>query len=109
MVQTMMQYPPAHYSTTTGTVLDCIYPMERSSPQKHLHIQLRKRSLVRPHTSRNNPPTCSNAQGIHTTTALPKCCPLFMRLREYHCVDPQDAVPCGGADDGFDDGRCMSV
>ncbi|KAG1859846.1 hypothetical protein F4604DRAFT_2036763, partial [Suillus subluteus] len=30
--------------------------------------------------------------------------PLFMRLREYHCVDPQDPVPTGGADDGFDDG-----
>ncbi|KAG2066681.1 hypothetical protein BDR04DRAFT_1121022 [Suillus decipiens] len=30
--------------------------------------------------------------------------PLFMRLREYHCVDPQVPVPTGGADDGFDDG-----
>jgi hypothetical protein len=30
--------------------------------------------------------------------------PLFMRLREYHCIDPQDPVPTGGANDGFDDG-----
>ncbi|KAG1769178.1 kinase-like domain-containing protein [Suillus occidentalis] len=28
----------------------------------------------------------------------------IMRLREYHCVDPEDPVPTGGADDGFDDG-----
>ncbi|KAG1857479.1 hypothetical protein F4604DRAFT_1931431 [Suillus subluteus] len=26
------------------------------------------------------------------------------RVREYHCIDPQDPVPTGGANDGFDDG-----
>ncbi|OJA08865.1 hypothetical protein AZE42_01745 [Rhizopogon vesiculosus] len=30
--------------------------------------------------------------------------PMFMRLREYHCIDPQVPIPTGGANDGFDDG-----
>ncbi|OAX41019.1 hypothetical protein K503DRAFT_736495 [Rhizopogon vinicolor AM-OR11-026] len=30
--------------------------------------------------------------------------PIFMRLREYHCIDPQVPVPTGGTNDGFDDG-----
>lgn len=30
--------------------------------------------------------------------------PLYMRLREYHCIDPEEPLPIGGADDGFDDG-----
>ncbi|KAG1718063.1 hypothetical protein EDD22DRAFT_855684 [Suillus occidentalis] len=30
--------------------------------------------------------------------------PLFMPLREYHCVDLQVPVPTSRADDGFDDG-----
>ncbi|OAX30984.1 hypothetical protein K503DRAFT_788123, partial [Rhizopogon vinicolor AM-OR11-026] len=29
---------------------------------------------------------------------------LLMRLREHHCIDPQDPVPTGGANGGFDDG-----
>lgn len=30
--------------------------------------------------------------------------PIYMRLHEHHCIDPQDPVPVGGADDDFDDG-----
>ncbi|KAI0066406.1 hypothetical protein BV25DRAFT_1971127 [Artomyces pyxidatus] len=29
--------------------------------------------------------------------------PMFMRLKEHHCINPQKPVPCGGEDD-FDDG-----
>lgn len=30
--------------------------------------------------------------------------PLFMRLREHHCIDPQFPIRTGGKGDGFDDG-----
>ena len=30
--------------------------------------------------------------------------PLFMRLREHHCINPQIPIPTGGKHDGFDDG-----
>jgi hypothetical protein len=31
--------------------------------------------------------------------------PLFMRLKEHHCISPQRPVPAGGPeDDAFDDG-----
>ncbi|KAI9507819.1 hypothetical protein F5148DRAFT_1201960 [Russula earlei] len=33
--------------------------------------------------------------------------PLFMRLKEHHCISPQDPVPAGGPEhDPFDDGIC---
>ncbi|EGO31272.1 hypothetical protein SERLADRAFT_353830 [Serpula lacrymans var. lacrymans S7.9] len=30
--------------------------------------------------------------------------PVYMRLREQHCIDPQEPVACGGNGDNFDDG-----
>ena len=30
--------------------------------------------------------------------------PLFMRLREHHCINPQFPIRTGGKGDGFDDG-----
>lgn len=35
----------------------------------------------------------------HVTTV-----PVFMRLREHHCISPQVPIPAGGRGDGFDDG-----
>ena len=35
----------------------------------------------------------------HITTV-----PLFMRLREHHCISPQEPIAVGGENDGFDDG-----
>lgn len=32
--------------------------------------------------------------------------PLFMRLREHHCISPAKPVATGGRHDGFDDGLC---
>lgn len=44
------------------------------------------------------PPMFSEA-GPQVTTV-----PIYMRLREHHCVSPQEPIDCGGSDDGFDDG-----
>jgi hypothetical protein len=30
--------------------------------------------------------------------------PLFMRLREHHCINPQVPIRTGGTHNGFDDG-----
>ncbi|TFK56903.1 hypothetical protein OE88DRAFT_1650405 [Heliocybe sulcata] len=30
--------------------------------------------------------------------------PIYMRLREHHCIDPRNPVPVGGAGDDYDDG-----
>jgi hypothetical protein len=30
--------------------------------------------------------------------------PIYMRLREHHCIDPAEPVSAGGSDDGIDDG-----
>jgi hypothetical protein len=35
----------------------------------------------------------------HTSTI-----PLYMRLKEHHCISPAEPLPCGGRNDGFDDG-----
>jgi hypothetical protein len=35
----------------------------------------------------------------HVTTV-----PIYMRLREHHCVSPQKPIGCGGLRNNFDDG-----
>ncbi|KAG1725395.1 hypothetical protein EDB19DRAFT_1644065, partial [Suillus lakei] len=89
---------------------DCIHPMEKSS-LKNTHYThgsatgLWQGRILVP----NDNAFATILQHVQmpeefTEQQLLNHTPLFMRLREYHCVDPQDPVPTGGANDGFDDG-----
>lgn len=90
---------------------DCIYPMQRSS-LKNTHYTYGSATGL--WQGRILVPTDNAFAAILQHVQMPEefteqqlflnAYPLFMRLREYHCVDPQDPVPTGGADDGFDDG-----
>ncbi|KAG2342066.1 hypothetical protein BDR05DRAFT_1001324 [Suillus weaverae] len=90
---------------------DCIYPMEKSS-LKNTHYTYG--SAIGLWQGRILVPTDNAFAAILQHVQMPEefteqqlslnAYPLFMRLREYHCVDPQDPVQTGGADDGFDDG-----
>lgn len=90
---------------------DCIYPMQRSS-LKNTHYTYGSATGL--WQGRILVPTDNAFAAILQQVQMPEefteqqlflnAYPLFMRLREYHCVDPQDPVPTGGADDGFDDG-----
>jgi hypothetical protein len=92
---------------------DCIYPMEKSS-LKNTHYTYGSATGL--WQGRILVPTENAFASILQHVQMPEefteqqlslnAYPLFMRLREYHCVDPQDPVPTGGADDGFDD--CIS-
>ncbi|KAH7914544.1 hypothetical protein BJ138DRAFT_1133285 [Hygrophoropsis aurantiaca] len=42
------------------------------------------------------------------TNPLVNAAPVFMRLREYHCIDPQTPVISGGQGDDFDDGLAQA-
>lgn len=50
--------------------------------------------MVEPH-----PPANFGEGNPHITTV-----PIFMRIREHHCVSPQVPIPTGGERNGFDDG-----
>jgi hypothetical protein len=90
---------------------DCIYPMEKSSLKNTLYTYGSATGLWQ---GRILVPTENAFASILQHVQMPdefteqqlslNAYPLFMRLREYHCVDPQVPVPTGGADDGFDDG-----
>ncbi|KAG2144703.1 uncharacterized protein EDB93DRAFT_531217 [Suillus bovinus] len=90
---------------------DCIYSMEKSSIKNTHYTYGSATGLWQ---GRILVPTENVFNAILQHVQMPEefnehqlflnAYPLFMRLREYHCVDPQDPVPAGGADDGFDDG-----
>ncbi|KAG1724859.1 hypothetical protein EDB19DRAFT_292975 [Suillus lakei] len=90
---------------------DCIYPMEKSS-LKNAHYTYGSATGL--WQGRILVPNDNAFATILQHVQMPEefteqqlflnAAPLFMRLREYHCVDPQDPVPTGGANDGFDDG-----
>ncbi|KAG2141086.1 hypothetical protein DEU56DRAFT_283244 [Suillus clintonianus] len=90
---------------------DCIYPMEKSSLMNTHYTYGSATGLWQ---GRILVPTDNAFNTILQHVQMPEdfteqqlflnAAPLFMRLREYHCIDPQDPVPTGGANDGFDDG-----
>lgn len=90
---------------------DCIYPMEKSS-LKNTHYTYGSATGL--WQGRILVPTDNAFATILQNVQMPEdfteqqlflnAAPLFMRLREYHCIDPQDPVPTGGANDGFNDG-----
>ena len=45
------------------------------------------------------PPPNFGEANPHITTV-----PFFMRIREHHCISPQEPIPVGGQNNGFDDG-----
>ncbi|OJA11864.1 hypothetical protein AZE42_03276 [Rhizopogon vesiculosus] len=103
--------PSSMHDNDWYRLTDCIYPMQTSSKLNTRYTYgsatgLWQGRIIIP--TDNAFTTIFQGARMHedfTEQQLSLNAPLLMRLREYHCIDPQDPVPTGGANDGFDDGK----